>query len=208
MADYCTVQQVKNDMPESGLSSDSTYDAALSQMVTDASRLIDAYVGRWPNFFYPSTTATTRIFDGNGCEELRIDEAVSISSVDVAEQGGVSSSDYTTWGSSDYYPWPYNTTANAEPIRKLVVDVWNGSKTYWHPYRKAVKVSAVFGWTSLPPDIISRATRVQAMRWFMRAKQGYQDAGAITDLGQMMYVKELDPDIKNILHKWMIENGL
>ena len=208
MADYCTVQQVKNEMPESGLSSISTYDAALSQMVTDASRLIDEQVARWPNFFYPSTDTEVRYFDGNGEAELRINEAVSVSSVDVAEQGGMESSDYTAWGSSDYYPWPYNTTVMGEPIRKLIVDVWNGSKAYWHPYRKAVKVTGTFGWTQTPPPTISRACRIQAMRWFMRAKQGYQDAGAIADIGQMVYVKELDPDVKNILHKWMIENGL
>lgn len=208
MADYCTLKQVKDDMPESGLSSNTTYDLPLGQMVTDASRLIDTLVGRWPNFFYPSTSGETRYYDGNAEAELRIDEMVSITSVAVAEQGGVESSDYTAWGSSDYYGWPYNTTANAEPIRKLIVDVWNGSKSYWHPYRKAIKVTGVFGWTSRPPEIIARATRIQAMRFFMRAKQGYQDAGAIVDLGQMTYVKELDPDIHKILHKWMIENNL
>lgn len=208
MADYCTIQQVKNDMPESGLASITTYDNALSQMVTDASRLIDSLVGRWPNYFYPSTSGETRYYDGNGDNELRIDEMVSITSVSVAEQGGVESSDYTTWGSSDYYGWPYNTTANAEPIRKLLVDTWNGSKSYWHPYRKSVKVTGVFGWSARPPEIISRAARIQTMRWWMRAKQGYQDAGAVVELGQMMYVKELDPDIQKILWKWMIENNL
>lgn len=208
MADYCSLQQIKNDMPESGLLTDTTYHTALIQMITDASRMIDAHVGRWPSFFSPSTSGETRYYDGNADAEMRVDEMVSITSVSVSEQGGVESSDYTAWGSTDYFGWPYNTTANSEPIRKLIVDVWNGSKSYWHPYRKAVKVTGIFGWTSTPPEIISRACRIQTMRWWMRAKQGYQDAGAIVELGQMTYVKELDPDIKNILQKWMIENNL
>lgn len=208
MADYCTLAEVKADMPESGLSSSTDYDTALTQMVTDASRLIDSLVGRWENYFYPSTSGETRYYDGNADVEMRVDEMVSITSVAVSEQGGVESSDYTSWGSSDYYSWPYNATANAEPIRKLCVDVWNGSKTYWNPYRKSVKVTGLFGYSAAPPAIISRAARIQAMRWFMRAKQGYQDAGAIVELGQMTYVKELDPDVQKILSKWVIENNL
>jgi hypothetical protein len=208
MADYCTLAEVKADMPESGLSSSTDYDTALTQMVTDASRLIDSLVGRWDNFFYSSTAGETRYYDGNADVEMRVDEMVSITSVAVSEQGGVESSDYTSWSSSDYYSWPYNATVNAEPIRKLCVDVWNGSKTYWNPYRKSVKVVGMFGWSATPPAVIARAARIQAMRWFMRAKQGYQDAGAIVELGQMMYVKELDPDVQKILHRWMIENNL
>jgi hypothetical protein len=46
------------------------------------------------------------------------------------------------------------------------------------------------------------------MRWFMRAKQGYQDAGAIMELGQMTYVKELDPDVQKILRRWQVENQI
>jgi hypothetical protein len=44
------------------------------------------------------------------------------------------------------------------------------------------------------------------MRWFMRAKQGYQDAGSSPELGQMFYTQELDPDVKKILHPYILEN--
>ena len=207
MANYCTLAEVKNDMPESPLATTSTYDSALNDMIQASSRLIDSLVGRWPNFFY-GTTSETRIYDGNGDVELRIDEAVSVSAVAVAEQGGVESSDYTTWSSSDFYTYPYNASQLSEPIRKIIVDIWNGSKAYWYPYRKGVKVTGIFGWSSAPPEIINRSARIQTIRWFMRAKQGYQDAGAIAELGQIQYVKELDPDIQKALHKWMIENQL
>ena len=208
MADYCTVAEVKADIPESPLSSSTDYDAALAIMVTDASRLIDAAVGRWPNFFYPSTADETRIYDGNGEYELRIDECLSITTLSVAESGGVESTDYTTWSSTDYYVHPYNYSQLSEPFRKLCVDVWNGSKSYWHPYPRAVKVVGVFGWSTTPPSEINRAAKIQCVRTLMRAKQGYQDAGANEALGQMFFVKELDPDVKALLAKWMIFNGI
>ena len=208
MADYCTVAEVKADIPESPLSSSTDYDAALAIMVTDASRLIDAAVGRWPNFFYASTADETRYYDGNGEQELRIDECLSITTLSVAESAGVASTDYTDWATTDYYVHPYNYTALSEPFRKLIVDVYNGSKAYFHPYRKAVKVAGVFGWSTTPPSEINRAAKIQCVRTLMRAKQGYQDAGANEAVGQMFYVKELDPDVKTILQKWAFFNGI
>jgi hypothetical protein len=38
----------------------------------------------------------------------------------------------------------------------------------------------------------------------MRAKQGYQDASANPEIGQMTYVKELDPDVKRLLWPWKL----
>ncbi len=208
MADYTTTTDVKADMPDSPLfaSTDVTYDTVIGTMITAASRLIDAEVGRWPDFFYPSTDDQTRYFDGSGEVEQPIDEMVSLTSVFVAESGGTGASDYITWAQdTDFYIWPYDYIQLAQPIQRLVID-WNGNKAKWPRYRKSVKVVGIFGYSATPPADIAQACKIQTMRWFMRAKQGYQDASANPEVGQMMYLQQLDPDIKELLRRYQIGN--
>ena len=207
MADYVTVSEIKADIPDSPLFdvTDSTYDSVLGNMVTAASRLIDRYVGGWDNFFYPTTDAQTRYFDGSGEEQQYIDPMVSLTSVAVSESGGRAVSDYTTWtNDTDFFVSPYNYASIGMPIMSLVIDNDAGSKGTWGTTRKGVKVTGVFGWSATPPADIEQACKIQAVRWFMRAKQGYQDAGANQNLGEMYYMKELDPDVKTILQRYKI----
>ena len=207
MADYVTVAEIKNDMPDSDIDTLNEYDAVLSEMISSASRLIDREVGGWNDYFYPSTDDTVRYYDGNGEDELYIEPLVSLTSVSVAESGGRSSSSYTDWTlNTDYYTWPYNSTDTGDPIEALIVDNDSGSKGNFHKSRKAVKVTGVFGWSSEPPDEIVQACKITVMRWFMRSKQGYQDASASERLGQMLYTKELDPDVKRLLNPYKLHN--
>lgn len=209
MADYVKAAEIKNDIPDSPLFdvSDETYDNVLGNMVTAASRMIDRYVGGWDNYFYPTTDSQTRYFDGSGEEQIYIDPMVSLISVAVSESGGRQSSDYTDWTvDSDYFVAPYNYSSLGMPIMSLVVDNDSGSKGTWGTTRKGVKVTGIFGWSATPPEDIEQACKIQAVRWFMRAKQGYQDGGANPSLGEMVYVKELDPDVKMILQRYKTHN--
>lgn len=178
----------------------------MATMVTAASRLIDAEFGRWAGFFYPSTSDETRYYDGSGLEEQDIDEFVSITTVSVAEQGETSSTGYTDWAATDYLVWPYNYNANGKPIKKLIIDI-NGNKLAFYGYRKAVKVAGVPGYSATPPDVVVQACKMQAVRWFMRAKQGYQDVGASVEIGGITLkgVTELDPDVKALLFPLKLE---
>lgn len=207
MADYCTTTEIKTELIETlGSSTDTTYDTLLGTLITSASRLIDGYVGRWENYFYPSTDLETRYFDGNNFGVLPIDEMVSISTLGVAELGGVQSSDYVDWSDTDYFTEPYNNTALHLPIRRIVADIENGSKSYFPARRKSVKITGIFGRSATPPDDVKQACKVQVLRYFMRSKSAYQDAGANPAMGQMFYVKELDPDVKMLLSKYVLEN--
>lgn len=207
MADYCTVAEIKADIPDSPLSStDTTYDGVLSTMITAASRLIDHEVGRWPNFFYPSTDPETRYYNGSGEMEQWIDECISITSVAVAESGGTSTTDYIEWTQDvDYLTWPYQASQLGLPIMRLDVHC-DGTKISWPGYRKSVRVTGIFGYSSTPPAEIKQACKIQTMRWFMRAKQGYQDSSASAELGQMLYTQQLDPDVREILRHYQAVN--
>ena len=205
--DYCSSSDVKAYMPESGLGNTTDYDFMLGEMCTSVSRLIDDEVGRWPGFFYPTTDSETRYFDGNGEQELDIDPVATLSSVSVSEEGNYSSSDYTAWTlNTDYYTWPYNASGLGEPIERLVVD-HNGDKLNWTRFKKAVQVVGIFGYSTSVPSVIRRAAIAQCIRWYMRDKQAWQDAGANVEIGAMQYVRAIDPEIKRMLWKFMLDNA-
>lgn len=202
MANYTNAISVRNLVTDSGFTTDTSYDAMLDELITAASRMIDSYVGGGENFFASPATATTRYFDGSGKAEQEIDPAVSITAVAVAEDGGRTAGDYTTWVvDTDYYTFPYNKL----PIRKLVVEE-DGSKNGFHRSRKSVKVTARFGYSATAPDDVKMACGIQVARWFMRGKGAFQDASAAANTGSIMYTKELDPDVKALLAHYVAAN--
>lgn len=180
----------------------------MSNYVTTASRLIDAFVGRWAGFFYPTTDDVTRYYNGSGGAEQEIDEFASITSVSVAEQGGLSSSDYTAWTLDTHYVTkPYNATANGKPIYCLELVDYNNTKAAFYSGQKSVKVVGIAGYSVAVPALIAQACRTQAVRWFMRAKGGWQDAGGNENMGTLRYkgAAELDGDIRAMLHPFVLE---
>jgi hypothetical protein len=202
--DYTTSTDAFADIPEAGYSS-SDY-PSMATFVTSASRLVDREIGRWDGFFYPTSDSVDWYYDGSGEGEQEIDEFVSISAVAVSEEGSVSSTDYTSWTlNTDYITKPYNASGKGRPINHLEVVRFNGTKPVWYGYQKSVKVTGIPGYSSTPPDIVKQACKMQAVRWFMRAKQGYQDTGANLNIGGLSFSKslELDPDIRQLL--WSIK---
>lgn len=204
--DYTTSADAFQDMSEGGYSSSDH--PQMASFVTTASRLIDMELGREAGFFYPTTDEVTRYYNGSGEQEQPIDEFVSISAVGMSEQGRVGSTDYTTISATDYYVYPYNYISKGKPINTLVMDTLNNSQFgAWYSYRKAVRVTGVAGYSLTPPALIVQATKMQAVRWFMRAKQGYKDTGATVELGGMVFKgqTQLDPDVKAMLFPFKLE---
>lgn len=196
--DYCTAAEMRAMLPNDSFSSTAPeYDTFMGTLATRASRAIDKSLGREPGAFYVSAD-TTRYFDGNGKTELYVGEiAAAPTSVSISTDGSVSS--YTALDAADYYCYPYNALAMAEPYTVLVLDTVNGDYADWGSYRKGVQVVAKFGYSTSIPDIVKQATLIQALRWFKRSQQAYQDTGAVTELQQLKYVQKVDPDIGAVI---------
>lgn len=224
MADYTTLADVKAQLTESlGSSTDTTYDALISSLITSASRAIDGYLGQEDDYFHahntghsssddgstdhiPAHDEETRYYDGNGVDRLKIDDFISISELAVSEEGSLESTNYTVWTSSDYYVYPYNAYSKGKPYNTLVIDNLNGDKGAFYAFPKSVRVVGVFGYSAHPPQDVIQACNIMVIRYFMRAKNAFADAGANPNIGQMFYVRELDPDVKLLLNKYVIEN--
>lgn len=204
--DYTTSTDAFADISE-GTYSSSDY-PQMATFITAASRLIDAEVGRWPGFFYPTTDDKTDYFDGSGECQQPVDEYAAITSVSVSEQGGLSSSDYTTWTlNTDYLTWPYNATNRGLPITRLDLVAYQGTKGAFYSGQKSVKVIGVPGYSTTTPDLVVQACKTQAVRWFMRAKGGYTDVSGNENTGQTQYKGQtmLDPDVKALLWSFKLE---
>lgn len=179
-----------------------SYDTLLASVATRASRMIDVYTGRQAGAFYVSAD-TTRYFSGESCVWIG-ELATAPTTVSVAESGLVDNSantggTYTTWSADDYLLWPYNAVNEARPYLRIDVNVLGGVKASFYGFNKGVKIVGKFGYSTTTPDAVKQAAITQSARLFKRGQQGYTDAGAITQLGQVTYLQALDPDVKEIV---------
>lgn len=209
MADYCALSDIYAQLPESGLGTASAadYDPALAAYITIASRAIDREVGRWDDYFCSPIFGTTRYYDGNGGEELWVDEFLSLSELAVSENGGQASGDYTVWGAGDYIVAPYNAPDIGQPYQRLIVDTLNGDKLHFSRHRRNVRLTGVFGYSFVPPAPVKQACIIQVVRWHIRAKQMYQDTGAGAQFAQYSVSGQLDPDVARLIAPYK-SNGI
>ena len=62
-----------------------------------------------------------------------------------------------------------------------------------------MKIVGKFGYSVAVPDDIKQAAIIMTVRYFKRGQQGFNDVGAVVELGQLRYVDKLDPDVAAIL---------
>lgn len=199
---YTTLAELKALLPANNWGT--TYDAVLSSMALTASREIDTFLRREPGAF-SVINDSTRYFDGNGSLELWIDEMAALPTAvlmatsayvdDATGAGGT----YSTLAVADYVMWPRNALTHGMPFNRIDLNPMRGAYSEWYPYPNSVKITGKFGFSSVPPLEVRKATEIQVMRYFKRAQQAFSDTGTITELSQLTYTKSLDPDVKQIL---------
>jgi len=184
------------------------YDPLFDYVIEAESRKIDMHFRRKPGAFKVETD-TTRYFNGNGKSELWFrglnpELAAVPTTVSCAESGQVdtmagSGGTYTAWAATDYYLEPENALEDGLPFLKMLVNVHTGSKSYFPPYPRSVKITGRWGFSTSVPSEIQQATQILAVRFFKRAQQAFADAGAINEFVKMQYVREIDPDVVAVL---------
>lgn len=200
--DYVSAQDVVDHLMDSEnlMDGDSgRYQPILESLVTRASELMDRWFG-YPLGSFMATAEVARYFNGNGELELWPGNMADVpSEVAVAEAGDIT--DYTVWTATDYLVRPYNAAAEGLPYKSLFIDQLNGSKWVWYNFPRGIKITAKWGWSEDVPHVIAEACIVQAARWFKRGQQAFQDAGAVTELMQMRYLKKIDPEVELLLSR-------
>jgi hypothetical protein len=204
-------------------------DGVLASLLFSASRAVDQYTNRREDGYVAPATATARDFVGSGRASQMIEECVEVASV--AVKASISDSTYTAWAAGTWlaarggpdFPKFYGT-----PYDLLVVDVsgssgwsvftsgggvsashlWPDTVVHEHDIQirqPTVRVTARWGYATEVPGPIKEATIMQASRWFERLKVGMADSLATTDLGELRFTQDLDPDVQFLLRlgRWI-----
>ena len=192
-------------------------DTALGIILDGAEDAIDRFCRRPYGFV---ATSGVNLYRGSGTAVQPIDECVSISKVEVKD--APSDTAYVEWAVTDYTygsgdpRWP---EFNRTPYTMLIIaaggdySVFTSGRYTWRsgfppdadsPTDRGVptvRVTATWGYAATVPNQIKVASIMQAIRWYNRLRGGMSDALASGELGQILYTRELDPDVAMILER-------
>lgn len=188
----------------------------LDFMINAASRNIDRHCNR-PNGFVALSNAVAREYAGSGDYVQLIEECVAITLVETKQSV---TDTYTAWASADWIAFsgdaedpdfnsiPYDSlmtsgTGSLPLFHSGKINALRGFRPEYPSTGRAlptVRVTAKWGYSVTVPDDIKEACIIQVSRWWKRGQSGWADAMANADLGQLMFVKALDPAIEELLH--------
>ena len=194
---YCTLSDLKTSLAIEDIQDDTALEAA----ILTASRMVDDYTGRF--FYRDGTTAApvVRFYTAQDWYTCNVDDFVSLSQI--ATDDNFDQLYTTIWESDDYMVEPVNNPRRGWPLsRLLAID------SYIFPYNlpQSVKVTAVWGWPSIPAEI-AMATKIQASRLFIRRQSPFGIAGT-PELGTVRLSSRLDPDVEALIRPFRKMNGL
>ena len=189
--DYATVAELK----AYTRIADDADDAQIALAITAASREIDKACNRQ---FGTVSSATDRWYTARYDRSLRkyvceIDDLQSMAGFAIAY--GTSEDAIT-----DYTLTPRNSASLGRPWTSLTLNSGGGTT------RDGVKVTAKWGWSSVP-DTIKNATLMQASRTLARRDSPYGVAGSPEAGTEVRLLAKLDPDVKLMVgayYRWWV----
>lgn len=162
MKGYTTIAKLENYLLQE---IDSAFEPQVEEWIAGIERVIDNLTGR---NFKADTVASARVYDGDGTQDLLVDDCVAITLVEVgADSYGSTFTTVGTTGADKYFTYPVNNTAKGVPIRKVTLN----ART-WTPGRQNARVTAKWGYSVNVPDDIAFAATVFVAGILNQARQG------------------------------------
>lgn len=180
---------------------DSTDDTALQSVLDATDQLINNYCDTKVGF--GQTASQTRYYTANSLTYVLTDPIVSVSSLQTDDDGDGTYE--TTWASTDYVLAPRNAALDTRPYTEVDTAV-NEPKLFPTGYL-ATRITAVFGWPSVP-SAVKQAALIQAGAvWSSRTAPfgviGSQDLG-----GVMRMSRALHPEAQVLLEPYRNRFGI
>lgn len=192
---YCSVQEYR-DRVDSSTDDD---DAAIEAQLLASSRLIDRWCGR---FFNKDNSVRSRIYDGGpglttfamlwrdvsatptgGKTRLYIPDDISTTTglIVQVDLDGDYAFEQTLTIDTHFWIGPYNAAEGPEPWPYQFLDVVpnNNVMIAWPSHRRSVKVTAKFGWPSVPEAVRETCALLT------REMRDLQKAGMVLSLGSI-----------------------
>lgn len=128
---------------------------AADDAINQAIDIVDTFTGR---NFVATNPATARVFNGNGKQDMPIDECVEITLVERGtDEYGDNHEVVAAGGLSGYYKWPLNAAELGLPCRILRL-----RGRWWNCGFGNHRITAKWGFSATCPDDVSYATTVLA----------------------------------------------
>lgn len=210
---YATKEEIKSAIGKTTNSADFIIEDVI---IPAASRAIDNYCNRKKDGFVSASVATARLYTGQGKPYLFTDEFTSVTLVEVKDSA--TDTAYTSWTSTDWIAFSGEADYpefNDLPYTGIMVDPTGTYDIFPSGYFSTrrgfkpeievkrgiptVRVTAKWGYAVTVPSEIKQACVIQSARWFKRGESAWSDSLASGELGQLMFLKKLDPDIEMIL---------
>lgn len=185
---YCTLNELKAALRIT----DAVDDTLLENCINASARLIDGYANR---YFYNAGTAT-RIFAAESALVCQTDDIAGTAVTLKTASTDVKVYDIT-WDVTDYQMEPLNGRSDGQ---SWVYTRFRAVGDYLFPTlddQAWVQVTAVWGWTAVPPQI-TQANILQAARLFKRYDSPLGVAG-FGDFGAVRVSRALDPDVAQLV---------
>lgn len=196
--DYCTAAELKSWLRIA----DTVDDTLLGTAITSASRAIDGYCGRQ---FGSVSSGVVRWYEWDGLcrrgrDVLVVDDLYSVTDLAVAlDQDGDGTTESTLTVDSDYELGPVNAPADGWPWTRLVL---RPRAARWPRCPGAVKVTARWGWTSVPIPV-KQATVLLAAELAARRNAPFGVAGSPEIGSELRLLARVDPDAVTALRRYV-----
>lgn len=144
---------------------DSSFDSQLDAWIASIERVIDNYTGR---NFKADDTASARVYDGDGTNELIVDECIQVTKVETGNDPyGDSFAEIPSTGADKYFTYPANATARMVPIHKISL-----SARCFPAGQQNNRITAKWGYSATPPEDIQFAACVFVAGVLNQHRQG------------------------------------
>lgn len=207
---YATVTELEDRMRRAGnvVQGDTVL---LTEILQAASNVIDGFCNRSQDGFTADTSATARIFVGDGGLVTWIDECVEVTAV--AVKTSINETSYAAWATTDWQAGagdPRHGNFNQTPYHYITITS-AGAQTGFTSGRLSryseptIQITAKWGFAATGDkvfEILREATVAQSMRWSQRFKTGFADVAGSPDTGTMSFRTKrppLDVDIQFML---------
>lgn len=184
---YCTVAELKAEL---GIT-DSSADTQLSLSIDAAARQVNSYCGR--RTFDVDASVTVREYHPTLWSSARVDEISSTVGLIVeVDLDGDGTYETTLTLGTDFLLLPRNALVNGLAYDQiLLIGNTYSFPAYYLSERASLRVTAKFGWPSVPPDV-KKACLIQAAQLYKAKDTAFGVAG-FGDLGVLRVQAKINP---------------
>ena len=191
---YATLVEFKSYL---GDISDTQDDEELTSALESVTREIEDHTNRQ---FNDAGSVTTRVYRPKNSRRVKVDDFHTITGLVVETDDGDGTFD-TTWAAADYELEPLNGVVDGKPGWPYEQIIAVGSRTFPGARRATVRVTAQWGWATVPTPVKQACLILAAETFKLKdapfGVAGFGEFGAVRVRNNPVAAKKLAPYIRN-----------